>query len=553
MSINTKKPIVEDGRDWRILAYHELYFADIADSGRIVPNENEIVVKVKDRTWWIVSYRNPNPPFNFDLEPYAGPNYSNTDVITGERSPMSRDAFRVLINKDTVPATLNLNSQWYVKGSANTHIRVWLGSEIGEGGTCISGYMHGNRFDDKIPLELSFSGNTSNKTIKNPVAGICTKIPANGERVTVVTYNAQDMPTDIGSCNVILTDIAMATNKPQKRIVDIRLKTPWVSPDNDRVVELPQNVPIDDLLFECEVIYTTGTMVKNIDGSKIKLIGLKSSGAYDEMMIASSVGLEIPLQLSYMLSNEETYIGNDIVEGVINRRYSAVTERIEGAYSPKIYTVPVWRGAETGYRMEYYLTDIRRNGVYPATQWVRYAENSPPLDPKLYGIKQQVGIRLNLADVSPEFKAHYHTEVFSITFTAPGNEKRDNFIIEYVKSSPAYGDEAFVLFKPFNVTYNKLDIKCEQRSLSEWLDKLYYPIYPVFDRKAEGLRPPQPTHFELQIGGRKFRYPVSDWLTELVVDCPIVDGDTVRIVWLIQSKADDLYLGVSPLLLHEDN
>lgn len=550
--INPNEPIVEDGREWRLLAYHELYFADKADAGRIVPNESDMVVHLKERTWWIVSYRNPLWPYDFKLEPFTGPNYSNTDVVTGDRSPMARDAFRVLINKDVVPASLNINSQWYVKGSANSYIRVFLGTRIGEDGVCISGYRKNNVVTDRIPLELSFAGNTSNKTIKNPVPGICTKIPDDGEMVTVVTYNTMDEITDVGVCNVTLTDMAMITNKPQKRIVDIRLKSPHMSPDDNRLLKLPTNVPIDDILVECEIIYTTGSVVKNIDGKKIKLIGLKSSGAYDEMMIASSLGMEIPLMLSYSLSQEESYIGDDIVDNVINRRYKAYTDRINGTYSPKLFVVPIWKGAESGYRLEYYLTDLRRNAVYPATQWVRYAENSPVIDPKLYNIRQQVGVRVNTADVSPEFKPHPHTEVFAITFTSPGVDKRDNFIIEYVKGSPAYGDEMYASFEPYNVTYNRIDIRCGQPSLTEWLDKVYYPIYPVFDRRAEGNRPPQPTHFEIQLGSRSFRYPISEWLNPVTVDCPVSDGDSLRIVWIIETAADDLYLGVSPLLLHEN-
>lgn len=552
MSVNLKEPIVLDGRRWTIFADHEVYYADKSTAGAYVPNELDLIEHIKEKRTSIVTWRNPLPPYDFKTEAYERTPNANTDVIVGDRSPIARDAFRVLINKDRVPATLNFSAQFYVKGSAHSYMRVFLGNDIGVNGVCISGYMrNGQMVSDRIPLEVALDGAGGIKTIKNPVPAICTKIPENGELVTAVVYNSVNDITQIATCNVLLTDMAQATTKPQKQIVDIRLNSPQLSTSNANQLELPVNTPIDDILVTCEVIYTTGSVEKNIDGSKIKLFGFKSSGAYDEMMISSSLGMEIPLQLSYALSADETYIGNDIVDGVINRRYTAITERIDGAYSPKLFVVPVWAGADRGYRLEYYLTDLRRDGIYNATSYVRYAENSPPIDPKLYGIKQRVAVRVNTAEVSPTFKNHWHTETFTITFTAPGTEKRDNFILEYYKGNPAYGDDMYVQFTPFNVTYNKLDITCGKSTLQEWLDAIYYPTYPVFDRKAEGSKPPAPTHFELAIGSRTFRYAITDWHKELTVDTPIEDGNTIRINWIVETATDYLFMGLSPLLMHE--
>lgn len=554
MSINLKTPIVPaDGRKFFHWSYDELYIEDSAESGMYVPNEGNLVEKLREKTTWIVSYRNPLPPYDFTLEPYIRPSGSNGDVVEGDRSPMSRDAFRVLINKDRVPATLNLNSQWFAKGSANSYIRVWLGTNVGEGGVCISGYMQNGRMvSDRIPLELAFAGNESVKTLKHPVPGICTQIPKDGEKVTVVTYNDVNDITDIGVCNVTLTDMAMIENRPQKRIVDIRMKSPHMSTGNANQLELPVNVPIDDILITCEVLYTTGAVEYNIDGNKVKLLGLKTSGAYDEMFISSMLGAEIPLQLSYVMSAEETYIGNDIVDNTINRRYTAITEAVEGAYSPKLFVVPTWAGANQGYRLEYYLADLRRNGIYHATPFVRYGENSPPIDPLLWGVTQRVSVRVNTAEVSPTFKQHYHTEKFAITFTAPGIEKRDNFILEYQKGSPAFGDKLYAVFEPFNVTFNKIDITCGIGSMQEWLRDVYLTCYPVYDRKAEGSAPPMPTHYELVVNNRAYRHPIEDWLTKHVVDTPVVDGNHVRINWVLETPTDDLYLGVSSLMLHEN-
>lgn len=549
--INTKEPIVEDGRRWQIWEEGELYIFEKSDSGAYVPNERDLVENTRERLTKIVSYRNPQPPYDFILEPYVRTGASNTEVIEGDKSPMARDAFRVMINAERVPATLNLNSLWTVKGSANQYIRVFLGTNIGESGVCISGYRQGSQVVDRIPLELAYAGNTDVKTLKHPVPGICTQIPKDGERVTVVTYNDVNDITDIAVCAVTLTNMAMVNNRPQKRIVDIRLKSPHISTSNSTELELPINVPIDDILMVCEVQYTTGSKEFPIDGTKAKLIGLKSSGAYDTNFISSSLGSKIPLQLSYMLSEEETYIGNDIVDNVINRKYTAITERVDGAYSPKLFVVPTWQGAAKGYRLEYYLTDLRRNGVYYATPFVRYGENSPPIDPLLYGVTQRVSIRVNTAEVSPTFKNHFHTEQFAITFTAPGIAKRDNFILEYVPGNPAYGDQMFATFEPYNVTFNKIDITCGIATLQEWLDAIYYTTYPVFDRKAEKDKPPVPTHFELIVNSRGYRFPITDWLNKAIVDTPVKDGDHVRIQWIAETPTDDLYLGVSSLLMHE--
>lgn len=551
MSVNLKEPILPDGRRWQQWALHELYIADDSESGQYVGNVGDQVTDMTTRSVYVISYRNPQVPYDFKLEPFEFASHSNTEIIEGDRSPISRDAFKVLINKERVPATLNLCSQWFTKGSSNSYIRVFLGTDISAHGVCISGYMqNGKVVSDRIPLELAFSGNTSNKTLKHAVPGICTKVPDQGERLTVVVYNDVNDVVDIAYTSALLTNLSMVIDKPLKRVVDVRLKSPLMSTSEADVVELPINVPVDDIPFTCEVIYATGKKEIPVDGNKVKLLGIKSTGAFDSVFISSTLGIEIPLMLSYRLSAEESYVGDNLVDGVINRAYRAVTERVDGAYSPKLFVVPKWRTDGSGYRLEYYLTDLRRNGVYAATAYVRQAENSVAFDPLLYGVRQRVAVRVNTAEVSSTFKNHYHTEAFDIVLHGPGTDSGENFTIEYMPGSPKYGEGVFATFQPYNVTYNQLDITCGKASLQEWLALVYSTIYPVYDPSAESAAP-VPTHFELVVNNRGYRYPVSDWLKPLTVDTPVQDGNTLYLQWVVETAAADLYLGVSPMLLHE--
>lgn len=551
MSVNLKEPILPDGRRWQQWALSELYIADDSESGAYVPNVGDLVTDLETRTQYVVSYRNPQVPYDFKLEPFAFAYRANTETIDGDLSPIARDAYKVLINKERAPATLNLMSQWATKGSANSYIRVFKGTDISNNGICISGYMqNGKLVSDRIPLELAYVGNTSNKTLKHAVPGICTVIPEQGERLTVVVYNDVNDVTEISHTSALITNLSMVIDKPLKRITDIRLVSPHMSTSRNDQVELPLNVPVDDLLFTCEVVYATGKKQVPVDGKRVKLQGIKTTGAFDNKFISSTLGIEIPLILSYRLADDESYIGDSLVDGVVNRRYSAITERVDGAYSPKLFVVPKWRADGSGYRLEYYLTDLRRNGVYYATAYVRQAENSPAFDPLLYGVVQRIAVRVNTAEVSPTFKDHYHTEAFSIVLHGPGTDAGENFTIEYVKESPKYGVGVYATFQPYNVTYNQLNITCGKASLQEWLAAVYATVYPVYDPSAESA-PPTPTHFELVVNNRGYRYPITDWLKDLVVDTPIKDGDSLYIQWVMETAADDLYLGVSPMLLHE--
>jgi hypothetical protein len=543
-------PLVDKARRFTVWRIEELYTGPTGE-GQVFPNNDDLVIdyttgqflRVIDADYTNYSYRFKN---------FTPTSTENETEITGSCGYFSPDTFRVYVDDSKHPATLHTDASLRWPGSDNDCIRIFKGVDIStDNAVVISGYyVNGRLVSDTIPLTLAAVNNVTNVTIKSPLPGVCTKPIDDGELVTVVVYTDAGVPSLIRRCHVVKTNLVMALENPSRQITDVKLISPFISPEDDRLLVLPTNIPLEDIPLHAEVRYTDGSRRVTIDGTRAILHGLRNSGSHDTFYISSNVGQTMPLTLSYHMGRNETYAGDDVVDGVINKAYGATTLEVDGAYSVKLYVVPQWLDVERGYRLHYYLYSLERGNVFDATPYVYPAVNSPVFDPKLYGVKQRLAVNVDLSKVSPTYNAHIHPQSFHISLLSPGYAQQDNFIIHYVHDQPGVGDDCFALFHYDNVTHWMLDVTCGAKDKAEWLQRLYTQAYPLYDRRTEAT-PPEPTHFEVIVGGKSYLKLINEWVAPFHVDFQVNEADTVILRWIRRTPNDDLQLGLTPMLAHQ--
>jgi hypothetical protein len=356
---------------------------------------------------------------------------------------MLTDTFRVYVDTSKHPYTLRVDSRQWFADPDLTSCKLFRGTNISSSGEVISAYFKNNIYQgENIPvIKVSDSNPVGEGPWMRPVVGSCKIVPTDGELVTLVLYASTGEVSAIALYNVYVTNVVMAAEKPVKVLQDIRIKSPWLDPADAYKLLLPINIPQADILMQAELVYNYGIETVPIDGVRVKLDGLRNSGAHDTYFVSTQLGQDIDLLLSYRLSSDESYIGSDLVEGVVSREYTATTEAVRGAYSAKLFVSPRWLDEGRGYRLEYYLLDLNRGTVFNATNKVYLAQGSPTFDSTYYGGKQRLAVAVDLSEVSNQYRPHPHVQSFAITLLSKGriNETTSLSNTSKVKPSTVWG------------------------------------------------------------------------------------------------------------------
>lgn len=539
-------PNVDINRPFHIWKLSEVY-DDSTKNGVWVPNVDDLIVDLDKNFFRRVTYVNYTT-FEYDWVVWKNVGEANSDAEIGGCGPHTSDSFRIYVDPSKFPMTLRVDSRLTFKGSDNDRIQIFKGTDISLNGQVISATIkNGVVAGNSIPLELAAIDHVENHTIKNAAPGHCSVEVLNGELVTIVAYGDNDQVTAIARAYIILTNMVMAAEAPARQIRKVELVSPFLSPSDDKLLELPINIPLDDIPLYYRVTYNDGIVEETIDNTRCSLTGLRNSGAHDNFYISTLSGQELDLVLSYKLARNETYVGDNLFGDTICIDYRATTLPVDGAYSVKLFVVPQWIDAARGYRLHYYLYNLERGNVFDATPYVTMGVNTPAFDPVLYGIKQHITVTCNLGQVSPVYNSHVHVQTFAITLLAQGNMRQDNYLIEYNPGQEAYGEGLAAKFDYDNVKYWRLDLTCGARDKAEWLHRMYRNIYPLFDRRTED-KAPEPTHFEIVIGDKSYMRDVNDWMTNFNIEFEIRASQHVMIRWICRTPHDDLQLGMSPLL-----
>lgn len=537
--------IIDKDRGWKFWGAPDLY--STAKTTGFVPNPKDWIADPDSVIVYRVLTVNYAVP-SWTVEPINGVPVANGDQITGGHYPLRSDKYRAFVDTTKNPATLVMDVNLTWSGPDIDGIRLFRGTDISDKGEILSGYYKNGRLDKNYLPMQTISKDGSSTVVKMPLPGALLASVEHGEMFSYVLYADDSSVVEMGTGHFIVTNLVMAQETPSRTLLDIRLDSPFIVDDNSTVLTLPINIPLDSVPLRCIARYSDGEKVLPIDGSRVKLNGLRNAGAHDTYYIASNAGNELPLVLSYILPKGETYAGANLNNGMVWKDYTAVTEAVDGAYSMKLFVVPRWLDANRGYRLSFFLYNLTRGLVYDATAAVVYTGGTV-FDPLLMGVKQRLNVQCDISKVDNTFRNFIQSQSFSVTLVNPGTELNTNFLIEYLPDGLVYGNNVWAEFKFSNVTFSLLDVSVKAASKAEWLATLYDPSYPLYDRRNE-TGPLVPTHFEIHVGGNVYTYSVDDWLAAKNINYNIALNDVVVIRWLRRTPTDTLQLACTPMLAH---
>ncbi|HGE7405417.1 TPA: hypothetical protein ACGCB0_004488, partial [Salmonella enterica subsp. enterica serovar Typhimurium] len=311
-----------------------------------------------------------------------------TTTFEGIDPTWSYDTWRVLINTNTIPATMNIDRRFHLHGSDIRRIAVFRGSDISAKGEIISAMYDnsGNKISDFIPCQLIAYKDGTNKAIWAPREGYCIKPVEDFEQVMVVGYGDGPQPLSMKRMIVRITDYVRTPDQGIKYILEdgVRLKSTWLSSSDTKLLELPINVNLDSVDLQAEVTYSDGS-IKHwpVTGNKVVLDGLN-------VFTSQVINSKHPLALHYYLDDDEdtSYALPGAVKH-ISVPYTVVSKEAKGAYSVKLFCYPQWVSDAVGYELVFWLYNVDRERYYNVTDKVQLALNSPEFNPKKYGQPQE--------------------------------------------------------------------------------------------------------------------------------------------------------------------
>ena len=544
----TVEPIRDPNRGWREWNITEIYTGPNG-TGRYVPNVNDAAWDWAQGKFRVTDVNDST--LLSTLEKYIAPKEPNTvddsDVLLGAGPGAISESYRAFMDTSVVPHTLALDRRLHLYGSTCTHIKVFLGTNIGVGGDVISLMydQNGTLLGENIPLELVVMPGALNVAVKAPVVGYSNRSLPDGELVTVVAYDSVGGPVSIERFLVKNTSFIRTTDASRKYIESIHIESPFVSGSANRLIECPINMPVSGLAMMGVVTYSDGSTAKlPIDGSKFSLYGF-------EGFVSTILGQRLPLVLSYKLSSEEVSYGAIAADGHhISEAYTITSTEADGAYRVKLFAYPVWIDAVNGYKLEYFLANLDRNKIYYVTPYISIANGSAAFDPKRYGVIQRISVGLSMADVNGIFSNYRHTQMIEITLLAPGNENRANWTVGFEADEVPYGAgvKADVQFISQDLWRYDVSAGCASKEL--WLEKVFYATMPLFDPQTES-RAPAPTHFVLVVGSRRVELAISQWNIRSSLSEHVREGECVYLEFFKRTATNDLYLGCTGMITHQ--
>lgn len=549
--------IIDPNRGYREWHIREIYDPGNPNSGQYVPNKDDAV---RDWTQGILRVIDVDYTTGISrLQRWEEPANSNEDIyediLIGSGPGYQSESFRAFLDTSVFPHTLSLDSRLHFKGTTVTSVKIFLGYDVSERGTVISALYDtaGNLLGENIPvepvatydLEVTLPGEASNVVnlaVKAPrVAHTTFRIPDN-EVLSVVAYDIQGEPRSKTTVLVKNTSFVRRIDDSLKYVRSIHVETPFLLPTDDKTIEYPINMPVQGLNLFGVATFSDGSTVRlPVDGTKFQMAGLSN-------YVATIQGQSVPLMLTYQLNaNESSYL----LPAGPNRRiavpYFARTRENDGAYSVKIFVIPVWDGLLNGYKLEFLLYNLNRQAVYDVTHLVTFASNSAVYDPLSYNVRQRLVFGVNMQEVDPQFAAWRHTQIVELTLIRAGNwgGVGDAWRVSYTPGqAPEYGEDVKARCEFVNTNLYRYDISTGAATLAEWLSKVYEPLKPLYDSRAESA-PPAPNFFVLVAGGSRTEFPIENWNQVLTVTGGEAEGHPTCVEFIRKTANNDLQLAVA--------
>lgn len=424
------------------------------------------------------------------------------DAIVVPSSSFSRRADVLHVDNTATPIRFYANTRIWFYGSQASHYKVFLGTNIRDNANSIGAVYNsaGVIISDNIELELaSFAGDVTNLTIKTPKSGYLRELPLPGELVTLVSYAQDGREIDMQTL-VVSHENFIASSAATRFINDIALDSPYISEDDDSVIEIPRNMNLNALALFGVVSYNDGASTQRlpVNGTKFSLFGAEAFTASTDM---NSVGVV----LSYALGDDESAVGTT---GQLNRAktrsYRIKTLPSDAAYSVKLFVIPYWNAQIAKWQLQYMLYDMRRDRRLNVTDLVE-ANATFKFNADLYNQKQTVKVSINLMNVGAEYRFYRPTFSFYITLLKPGElpNQAAYYLLSY-STDVVLGNDLIAQRRTVSGQIS-LNLGCGYSAIEDYLANIYRNIEVLYT--PDVAAPPNPTRFRLRMLG-------SDVVTE---------------------------------------
>jgi hypothetical protein len=550
VGIDNIAPIYNPYDRWQSWNINEVYTGTIG-AGKFVPKIDDIVFEIVGNS--IIRYivRDIDPTTmiaQLQRETLANTDdLSQEDIIFGVGVSTPSETYRVYVDKSVIPFTLTIDARNKIYGSMSNYCKIFKGTDTSTGGQVISRmYDTVNNFlGENIPLELVAYDNLTNLSIKTVAPAFTNANLTDGEIVTAVIYNDQGGVVSRRQMLVVNTAFIRSADASKKYVTDISLRSLFMSPVNDRLIEYPVNVPLAGLNLTGRVTYSDGSYKEYpVDNTRFSIYGFNG-------YLATIVGQRINLVLKYNLQqNELSYNLTMLNNAQISQEYEAVTLNVDGSYNLKLYGYPVWLDDANGYRLEWFLYNLDRNIKYNVTPYVVINSDFRPFNPTLYGVVQNLNVSINIQNANGAFKNYIHAQTIDIVLNRRGSERFNNWTVGFSPDQqPRYGVDTFATAYFMNVNQWRVILDCGALDFETWLTRVYYRSEPLFDSSTEE-GPVVPNWFALVIGDRVIEYPITDWNKELIINGTIQNNTTVYLRFFKRTGDTDLELSIAGLPMY---
>lgn len=541
-----------DGR-FAIYALKELWDGTVGEK-RFIPNIGDLVADTDNTTvsaWWIVKALDVD--LIAHLEPWGMMSSSiidKRDILTGPGRSTHSNTYRVYLDKSVTPYVMAVENRLSLKGTVCRYARITKQVLGPSDQRVISSFYDntGNLIGHDVQLELVGVDSTTNRS--EYAVPVCYTMEdlADGEVVTLIAYTEEGHAASITQLVVENTSFIRHRNLAERYVTGISLLSPFMSETDPHLILLPMNVPLQGLYLKARVHYSDGSSREHpVDGTRFSLLGMES-------YLATMVNQKIPVVLRYTPTDDEIVYGATRGEKIfVTQPYHIRTIESKGAYNVRLYCFPEWIGELNGYHLRWFMYSSERNSRYDVTEHVKQSVNTTGFQPKAYGINQLLNVHVTLSDINPLYERFRHAQTVQVILWRDGTERTTNWTCIYENGQePAYGNDTYARLEFINYNYYKLNISSGCETLTEWLNKVYRPLRPIYDSNRE-VEAPLPTHFRIRIGDTEvLEKNIIQWNETFAVLNGLSVNSNVYIEWIRKTPETDLELGTSGMILYDN-
>ncbi len=475
---------------WNIWEISQVYNGG-PGANMYVPKLNDYVIDAPSGTLYIVT--------NLNLDTYI-PTLQQIEIaklppilkyqnqVTNVIYPESVSSYRLYFNSQTDPYTINVDASLILYNTNASTFQLFLGNDI-LNAEPLGIFLNNNQQinNTNIPLITNYFNNSSNTYVKQFPTFYTNQLLQTGQLVTLLVYNGAGQ---VCSRQVLMVEDSTAyptQSQGQKLVTGLSLESSFVSQTQNNSIEIPSNIGIQNVLFKGIVEYNDGTStIHNINsGGSFNVYGL------DQILKSNILG-SVPVVLQYTLQPDEVAIDNVSYNGTtVSVEYNIILTEPNYDYQLQLYPIPFWTGSS--YVIKWILMSMSRNLFLDVSNYVTYS-NGSGFNGTLYNSNQLMNVGLNLSVLNkPDINLNQNCQI-NLGNISQGPSTIYQIWTNLNTSTVPYGNN--VRAKSLVNGNNLIDITCQNYTLSNWLNQVFYANLPLFNSNIENS-PPQPTHFDI--------------------------------------------------------